>query len=147
MTFGNSCFKMAIHTGIITYNINDVLNRNRNKPNSPVSTVPKKDIVILLPYLGVQSDQISKRLKSCVYNFCSAVNLKLIFQSTRRIKSFFPYKDRLNRSQKSKVIYKAGAGTAVTFTLAKRNDGFMIGKRNISGLSLRMTPHQPLLTI
>ena len=35
----------------------------------------------------------------------------------------------------------------MTFTLAKRNDGFMIGKRNISGLSLRMTPHQPLLTI
>ena len=89
--------------GIITYK-----NRNRNKPNSPVSTVPKKDIVILLPYLGVQSDQISKRLKSCVYNFCSAVNLKIIFQSSRRIKSFFPYKDRLNRSQKSKVIYKAG---------------------------------------
>ena len=41
--------------GIITYNINEVLNRNRIKPNSPVSTVPKKDIVILLPYLGVQS--------------------------------------------------------------------------------------------
>ena len=42
---------------------------------------------------------------------------------------------------------KLVAGTAVTFTLAKRNGGFMIGKRNISVLSLRMTPHQPLLTI
>ena len=31
--------------GIITYNINDVLNRNRNKPSSPVPTVPKKDII------------------------------------------------------------------------------------------------------
>ena len=29
--------------GIITCNLNDILNRNRNKPNSPVSTVPKKD--------------------------------------------------------------------------------------------------------
>ena len=105
--------------GIITYNINDVLNRNRNKPNSPVSTVPKKDIVILLPYLGVQSDQISKRLKSCVYNFCSPVNLKIIFQSTRRIKSFFPYKDRLNRSQKSKVIYKAGCWDCSDFYIGK----------------------------
>ena len=37
--------------GIITYNINDVLSRSRNKPRSPVSTVPKKDIIILLPYL------------------------------------------------------------------------------------------------
>ena len=38
--------------GIITYNVNDVLIRNRNKPRSRVSTVPKKDIIILLPYLG-----------------------------------------------------------------------------------------------
>ena len=31
--------------GVITYNINDVLNKNRNKPNNPVqATVPKKDI-------------------------------------------------------------------------------------------------------
>ena len=42
--------------GIITYNVNDVLNRNRNRPRSPVSTVPKKDIIILLPYLGLQSN-------------------------------------------------------------------------------------------
>ena len=66
--------------GIITYNVNGVLNRNRNKLKSPVSTVPKKDIIILLPYLALQSNQISKRLKSCVYNFYSFVNLKIIFQ-------------------------------------------------------------------
>ena len=95
--------------GVITYNINDVLNKNRNKPNNPVqATDPKKDILILLPYLGLQSNQVAKRLKSCVYNFYSFVNLKIIFQNTRRIKSYFPYKDSLNRSQRSKVIYKAG---------------------------------------
>ena len=91
-------------------------------------TVPKKDIVILLPYLGVQSDQISKRLKSCVYNFCSAVNLKIIFQSSRRIKSFFPYKDRLNRSQKSKVIYKAGCWDCSDFYIGKTKRWLLIGK-------------------
>ena len=92
---------MATHKALSLTTLTTSLNRNRNKPNSPVSTVPKKDIIILLPYFGVQSDQISKRLKSCVDNFCSLVNLKIIFQSTRRIKSFFPYKDHLNRSQKS----------------------------------------------
>ncbi|KAL9965747.1 hypothetical protein ACROYT_G029589 [Oculina patagonica] len=81
--------------------------RHKNKPDTPVATVPKKDIIILLPYLGLPSIQITKRLKSCVSNFYSFVNLKIIFQNTRRIKSFFPYKDRLNRSQRSKVIYKA----------------------------------------
>ena len=105
--------------GIITYNVNDVLNRNRNKPNSPVSTVPKKYIIILLPYFGLESNHISKRLKSCVYNFYSFVNLRIIFQNTRRIKSFFPFKDRLNRSQQSKVIYKAYCWDCDDFYIGK----------------------------
>ena len=128
--------------------------------------VPKKDVIILLPFLGLQSNQISKRQKFCIYQFFSCFNrpfpsssgplfqnegrcsafdmeiifyshakkllftrkvlhlasfwkwgflelrsglyLKIIFQNTCRIKSFFPYKDRLNRSQRSKVIYKVG---------------------------------------
>ena len=40
-------------------------------------------------------------------------------QDTRRIKSFFPYKDRLNRSQRFKVIYKVGCWDC---------DGFYVGK-------------------
>ena len=105
--------------GIITYNVNDLLNRNRNKPRSPVSTVPKKDIIILLPYLGLQSNQISQRLKSCVYNFYSFVNLKIIFQNNCRTKSFFPNNDRLNRSQKSKVIYEASSWDCNDFYIGK----------------------------
>jgi len=70
--------------GVITYNINDVLNRNKNKPNDPAVTVPKKDVIILLPYLGLHSNQAAKRLKSCVYKFYSCINLKIIFQNTRR---------------------------------------------------------------
>ena len=30
--------------GIITFNINDVLNKNKNKPNEPIATVPPKKI-------------------------------------------------------------------------------------------------------
>ena len=92
------------------HNRDFIINRNINKSNNHVSTVHKKDIIIQLPYLGLHSwhsSQISKRLKSCVYNFYSCANLKIIFQNTGRIKSFFPYKDRLNRSEQSKVIYKA----------------------------------------
>ena len=74
---------------------------------------------ILLPYLGLQSNQVAKRLKSCVYKFYSCVNLKIVFQSTRCIKSFFPYKDRITRSQQSRVIYRANCWDC---------NGFYIGK-------------------
>ena len=84
-----------------------------------MSTVPKKDIVIQLPYLGLQSNQVTKHLKSGVYKFYTCVNLKIVFQSNRCIKSFLPYKDRINRSQQSGVIYRANCWDC---------NGFYIGK-------------------
>ena len=72
-----------------------------------MSTVPKKDIVIQLPYLGLQSYHVAKRLKSFLYKFYTCVNLKIVFPSNRCIKSFFSYKDRITRSQQSGVIYRA----------------------------------------
>ena len=44
---------------------------------------------------------------------------KVIFQNTRHIKSFFPYKDRLNRSQLSKAIYKASCWDYYDFYIGK----------------------------
>ena len=93
--------------GVITYNMNDVVTRNLNKPTDPITTVPTRDVYIVLPYLGLQSRIITKQLKSCIYKFYGRINLKTIFRNTHCINSFFPYKDRLNRSLKSKVVYKA----------------------------------------
>ena len=47
--------------------------------------VPKKDVIVLLPYIGLHSNLITKRLKSCVNRFYSFVNVKVIFQNTRRV--------------------------------------------------------------
>ena len=55
---------------------------------------------------------------SCV-KFYGFVNLKVVFQNTRRIKSFFPYKDRFNRSQKSKIVYKASCWDCDAFYIGK----------------------------
>jgi len=96
------------------------LNKNKNKPNEPIASVPQKDFIILLPYIGLHRNHITKRLKSCVNRFYSFVNIKVyIFQNTRRTKSFFPYKDRLNRSQLSEVIYKASCWDCNDFYIGK----------------------------
>ena len=93
--------------GVVSYNINDVLNRQQNRPRHPIITVPKKETILVLPYLGVQSKIVTKQLKTCINKFYGCIDLWVIFQSAHRIKSFFPYKDRFNRSQMSKVVYKA----------------------------------------
>ena len=56
---------------------------------------------------GVQSKIVTKQLKTCINKFYGCIDLRVIFQSAHRIKSFFPYKDRFNRSQVSKVVCKA----------------------------------------
>ena len=86
--------------GVLCYNINHVLNRQKNKPAEPITTVPKKDIFLVLPFLGSQSEVLARRVKSCVSKFYGFVNLKVIFNNTCRVKSFFPYKDRFSRSQR-----------------------------------------------
>ena len=104
--------------GIINYHINDVLNKNRHQHSNPLSTVPK-EYIILLPCLGLQGNQVAKRLKSCVHKLYSCVKLKITFQNTRRIKPFFPYKDRINRSQQSRIIYRGNCWDCNCFYIGK----------------------------
>ena len=67
--------------GVVNYNINDVLNRQQNKPKSPTTTVPKKVAVLVLPYLGVQSKIVTKQLKTCINKFYGCIDLRVIFQA------------------------------------------------------------------
>ena len=82
----------------------------------------QKDMLILLPYLGLQRNQVTKRLKSCVHRFYSFVNLKIAFQSTRRIKSYFHIHRSLETlSRRSRVIYKAGCWDCqINFTVENK---------------------------
>ena len=99
--------KKGLNAGVVNYNINDVLSRQQNKAKNPTSTVPRKETILALLYLGVRSKIVTKQLKTCINKFYGCIDLGVIFQSARRIKSFFPYKDMINRSQMSKVVYKA----------------------------------------
>ena len=76
------------------------------KIKDPITTVLKRDAFIVLPYLGIQSKFITKQLKFCIYKFYGYINLKFS-------------KDRLNRSLKSKVVYKASCWDCDDFYIGK----------------------------
>ena len=105
--------------GVLSYSINDVLNRHKNRSIEPVSTVPKKDVTLVLPYLGFQREALARRVKFCISKFYGFVNLRVIFQNTCRVKSFFAYKDRFSRSQRSKIVYKACCWDCDSFYVGK----------------------------
>ena len=114
----NSLLQNGYPRGVINYNVNDVLHKHKDRPShvQPTLTVPKKDVILVLPYLGLHSDAITRR---CVNKFYGFVNLRVVFQNTRSIKSFFPYKDRFNRSQKANIAYKASCWDCDPFYIGK----------------------------
>lgn len=52
-------------------------------------------------------------------NSILVLNLRSFFQNTRCIKSFFPYKDRFDRSQLSRLVYKANWWDCHRFYIGK----------------------------
>ena len=62
-------------------------------------------------YAHAYVDQVFSCLHMCLtLSLCASKNqadLRVFFQSMDRIKSLFPYKDRLTRAQMSRVVYKA----------------------------------------
>ena len=107
--------------GIISFNINDVQNKNKNKPIEPrIATVPKKMLFILLPYTGFHSDHIVKRLKSCVNRFFSFVNCKvIIFPKHPTHQIFLSIQGPSQAITTTKVIYKASSWNFNDFYIGK----------------------------
>ena len=137
--------------GVISYNIN----RQQRKPKNPTITVPKKEIILVLPYLGVQSKIVTKQLKTCINKFYGCINLRVIFQSAYRIKSLSAYKDMIGSTVPNcqKLCIKLVVGTARISTLEKQNVDCMTENLNILnrsrvavGLLLWQTPSRQLVT-
>ena len=74
-----------------SYNMNDVVNKHRNKPKD-ITTVPKKEIFIVLPHLGIQSKIVTQQLKSCIYKFYDCFNPKIISEILAELSRFSPIK-------------------------------------------------------
>ena len=86
--------------GTVKYHMNDVIDKHQNKPKDPVQTAKKKEVLIVLPFLGHHSKQLTKQLRSCINKFYGIFNVRMAFQNTRTIKSFLPYKDKLQWATK-----------------------------------------------
>ena len=103
---------MVIRKALLTqYNVNDVLHKHKDKPSQPTHTVPKKDVILVLPYLRLHSDAINK--------FYGFVNLGVVYRTLAELSLSFLIGDRFNRSQKSKFVYKASCWDCDAFYICK----------------------------
>lgn len=71
-----------------------------------VSTEPKQEFTIILPFLGSTSWKTKNSLLRSFRNILPSYKLKIIFKSSNRLSSWFTFKDKIPRSLVSGVIYK-----------------------------------------
>ena len=69
-------------------------------------TVNKKQLLIVLPFLGSQSLLVRKRLQSCIKNHLPYCSLRIAFQSKTRLSSLFHFKDIIPKETSSQLVYK-----------------------------------------
>ena len=72
----------------------------------PVQTVPKKEVVMILPFLGTTSWSVKKDLNRVFQNILPFCKLKLVFKISNRVSTYFSFKDKLPVTLDSGVIYK-----------------------------------------
>ena len=69
-------------------------------------TINKKQLLIVLPFLGAQSFLVRKRLQSCIRNTIRICSLRIVFQSKTRLSSLFRLKDIIPKEISSHLVYK-----------------------------------------
>ena len=75
-------------------------------PKQIVSAVPKKELLVVLPYLGTFSLNLRKRLYKSVSKSLPQCNVKVIFQSKNRLSNFFKFKVSIPLHLRSNLVYK-----------------------------------------
>ena len=75
-----------------------------------VPNVPKRNFLAKLPLLGTTSFQIQKKLQKLFSDKLTSCNLKIVFTSPVRVKSFFTFKDKLPKMLLSGLVYQYKCG-------------------------------------
>lgn len=76
------------------------------EPKAKDPTVPKQIMYFSLPFLGETSKKIEKDLKRIFFSYFPHVEFRFAHNNNFRVRSFFPFKDKLPQSIRSSVIYK-----------------------------------------
>ena len=100
-----------------------------------VPNVPKRNVFVKLPFLGSTSFQIRKKLQKLFSDKLTSCNLKIVFMSPIRVKSFFTFKDKLPKMLLSGLAYqyKCGGCNATYYRKTKRH--FKVRIREHLGIS------------
>ena len=75
-------------------------------PKRIAHTVDKRQVLLVLPFLGPLSFEIRSRLQKYFKHYIPYCSLKVVYQSRSRISNLFNFKDVVNTKLSSHIVYK-----------------------------------------
>ena len=101
-----------------------------------VSTVPKKDLMTVQPYLGKLSLlHIRTRINRVMRNKRPHCNLRIVFQAKCKLINFFTFKDKIPVFLSSGIVYKFKCGGCNATYYGKTKHHFKVRRCEHLGLS------------
>ena len=95
---------------------------NKRLTEKPVTlTAEKKDLVIVLQFLGKLSLDLRTRFKNSISKNLPFCKIRVIFKSSTRISNFFQFKDKMPYCLRSNVVYKFSCGRCNATYYGKTN--------------------------
>ena len=100
-------------------------------PKVMVPNVPKINLFVKLPFLGTTSFQFWNKLQELFSDKSASCNLRIVFTSPVRVKTFFTIKDKLPKMLVSGLVYKykCGGCNATCYRKTKHHFKVQIFKR------------------
>ena len=97
--------KNSYPAGIIEVSIRTLLNR-LYVLKQVCLTAPKKELPIILPFLGAMSSHLKRKLETSIRNSLPQCNIKVILKSAKLLSALFRFKDVIPKELRSHLVYK-----------------------------------------
>ena len=103
----------------VRYHMNDVIEKHQNKPKDPVQTVKKKKSSYRSTFLRSSQQTPHKTAEVLYKQILWYFQRHNSFSEHQKNQVFFPYKDKLAPSFRSKVVYRANCWDCNDFYIGK----------------------------
>ena len=84
-----------------------------------IPTVPKKELIIILPYLIKTSQIVKTRLTKTMNKHIKFCTLRVIFQTNNRLRNYICFKDFVPETLRSSLIPKFSCGSCTASYIGK----------------------------
>ena len=112
------------------------LNRKQNPKSG--DRVEKQKLIISLPFVGKYSNDLKRKLSALAsLHFTSDFRICVVWKSTRKLHTFFSFKDKLPMHLRSKVLYRFTCDGCNSIYLGKTKRHFLVRAYEHMGLSYK----------